>query len=192
MHTVISALFIGQSQAEAAIAELRTSGVPDTAISIIGSDGAPHAADGDLVVGSGVEGDRIVDSDGDERLNQQGGLHALRGVLGGGALGALLGVMTVPLVGPFVAAGAIVAAGTGFIIGASTGGIGEILTHHGIAEEDAAFYERELANGGVIVSVVASSTLDAPRIQQIMISSGGRSAASMSAPAAAAVPTEMA
>ena len=61
--------------------------------------------------------------------------------------------------GPFVAAGAIAqsaiggAAATGAALGAAAGGLTGALTDHGVADEDARYYEERIKTGGVFVSV---------------------------------------
>lgn len=170
MNMSHTAVFETTDAARDAIQGLRAAGVPDSAISVIGKDGT--VLDNDDI----PETDRVLDEEGDERLTTEGETHAMRGVLGGGALGALLGVAAVAIPGPgtIVAAGAIAAAGTGFLLGAGLGGLGELLTQHGVAPEDVAFYEERIGLGGVLVSVSNDAAASSAGVDDILASAGGR------------------
>src|SRR5437868_5142777 len=73
----------------------------------------------------------------------------------GGALGLLAGIgaLAIPGVGPFIAAGPIMAALSGAAIGATTGGIVGGLIGLGIPEIEAKRYEEKLKKGNYLVSV---------------------------------------
>ena len=68
------------------------------------------------------------------------------------------------------------AALTGTAIGAAAGGLGSLLTKHGVSEDDARYYEDRVNNGGVFVSVDNSASIDAARVSDILHSAGGHSA----------------
>src|SRR5512133_594655 len=76
------------------------------------------------------------------------------GVLGG-VLGWLVGIgaLAIPGVGPFIAAGPIMAALGGASIGAAAGGLVGALIGMGIPEYEAKRYEARLKEGRVLVSV---------------------------------------
>ncbi|HTH49378.1 MAG TPA: DUF3341 domain-containing protein [Candidatus Limnocylindria bacterium] len=73
----------------------------------------------------------------------------------GGALGWLAGIgaLAIPAVGPFVAAGPIMAALSGAALGAAVGGIGGALVGFGIPEYEARRYEGRVHAGGILISV---------------------------------------
>src|SRR6186713_205137 len=73
----------------------------------------------------------------------------------GGVLGWLVGIGTlaIPGVGPFIAAGPIMAALSGAAIGATTGGLIGGLIGLGIPEIEAKRYEERLLTGNYLVSV---------------------------------------
>lgn len=76
------------------------------------------------------------------------------GLVGGiGALLVELGVLAIPGVGPFLAAGPIAATLAGIIAGGSVGGIVGALVDLGISETDAKEYETYLNRGDIIVLV---------------------------------------
>lgn len=73
----------------------------------------------------------------------------------GGALGWLVGIgsLAIPGVGPFVAAGPIIAALSGAAVGAAVGGIGGGLIGLGMPEYEAKRYEGRIRAGNILVSV---------------------------------------
>ena len=83
------------------------------------------------------------------------------GVLGG-ALGWLAGIgaLAIPGVGPFIAAGPLMAALSGVAVGAAVGGIAGALVGMGIPEFEAKRYEGKIKSGNVLISV-HSETNDA-------------------------------
>jgi hypothetical protein len=73
----------------------------------------------------------------------------------GGALGwiAGIGAMAIPGVGPFIAAGPIMAALSGIAVGAAVGGIAGGLIGLGIPEIEAKRYEGKIKAGNILISV---------------------------------------
>ncbi len=95
------------------------------------------------------------------------------GILGG-ALGWLagIGVLAVPGLGPFVAAGPIMAALSGMAVGATVGGIGGALVGMGIPEFEAKRYEGKVKDGNILISVHANSVADTRRVKRIYEEAG--------------------
>jgi hypothetical protein len=81
------------------------------------------------------------------------------GVTAGGAIGGTLGllagigVLAIPGVGPFIAAGPIMAALAGLGVGGAVGGLIGALVGMGIPEFEAKRYEGWIKEGGVLLSV---------------------------------------
>lgn len=77
------------------------------------------------------------------------------GALFGGALGWLagIGMLAIPGLGPFVAAGPILAALSGAAIGAAVGGIAGALIGLGVPEFEAKRYEGKIREGNILMSV---------------------------------------
>jgi hypothetical protein len=73
----------------------------------------------------------------------------------GGALGwvAGIGALAIPGVGPFIAAGPIIAALSGAAVGATVGGIAGGLIGLGIPEIEAKRYEGKIKQGNILISV---------------------------------------
>jgi hypothetical protein len=90
------------------------------------------------------------------------------GVLGG-TLGWLAGIgaLAIPGVGPFVAAGPIVAALSGAAIGATAGGITGGLIGMGIPEYEAKRYEGKIKAGNILISVHADNSDEIDRAKEI-------------------------
>jgi hypothetical protein len=80
---------------------------------------------------------------------------AATGGLLGGALGWLAGIgaLAIPGVGPFVAAGPIMAALGGAAVGAATGGLTGALVGLGMPELEAKQYEAKIRSGNILMSV---------------------------------------
>jgi len=73
----------------------------------------------------------------------------------GGALGWLVGIgsLAIPGVGPFIAAGPIMAALAGAGVGAAVGGLTGALVGMGIPEYEAKQYEGKIKDGNILISV---------------------------------------
>ena len=73
----------------------------------------------------------------------------------GGVLGWLVGIgsLAIPGVGPFIAAGPILAALSGTAIGAAVGGVTGSLIGLGIPEYEVKNYEKKLKEGSILISV---------------------------------------
>ncbi len=80
---------------------------------------------------------------------------AVVGGLAAGALGWLVGIGTlaIPGVGPFIAAGPIMAALGGAAAGGAVGGVAGALIGFGIPEYEAKQYEGKVKNGNILISV---------------------------------------
>lgn len=109
------------------------------------------------------------------------------GVTTGGALGLLAGIGTlaIPGVGPFIAAGPIMAALSGTALGATTGGIVGGLIGLGIPEIEAKRYEERLKKGNNLISDHANDSDQLDRAKAIFKEAG---AEDISAVSEAAVP----
>lgn len=84
---------------------------------------------------------------------------AVTGAGAGGALGGTLGwlvgigTLAIPGLGPFIAAGPILAALSGAAVGAAVGGVTGALIGMGVPEFEAKQYEGKLKAGNVLISV---------------------------------------
>ena len=90
------------------------------------------------------------------------------GVLGG-ALGWLVGIgsLAIPGVGPFIAAGPIMAALAGAAVGAAAGGLAGALVGLGIPEYEAKRYEGKIREGNILISVHTDDGNEVNRAKEI-------------------------
>jgi len=105
---------------------------------------------------------------------------ATAGGVVGGALGLLAGVgmIAIPGVGPFIAAGPIMATLAGVGAGAATGGILGALVGAGIPEYEAKRYEGRVRDGGILVSVHCDNGDWVKKAKAILSSNGAEDVAS--------------
>lgn len=149
MSVVITRLFDTYEQAAQAVAELESSGIPHSDISIVANN-----AEGRI---GGPVGTTTVTSSAAQTEGEAGtgaGTGATIGtVLGGGAgLLAGLGMLAIPGVGPVIAAGWLVATAVGAGVGASAGGLLGSLVGAGVDEKDAHVYAEGVRRGGTLVT----------------------------------------
>ena len=92
----------------------------------------------------------------------------------GGTLGwiAGIGALAIPGIGPFIAAGPIMAALSGAAIGATMGGIAGGLIGLGIPEIEAKRYEGKLKEGNILISVHTDNSEEITRAKDIFTSAG--------------------
>lgn len=94
---------------------------------------------------------------------------ATTGAVTGGVLGGIagwlagIGTLAIPGLGPFIAAGPIMAALSGATVGAAAGGLTGALVGMGIPEFEAKRYEGKVRGGGILISV---HTEDSDEVKQ--------------------------
>ena len=98
------------------------------------------------------------------------------GVVLGGAMGWLLGVgaLAIPGLGPFIAAGPIMAALAGAGVGGTVLGIAGALIGMGIPEYEAKRYEGRVKDGGILLSVHSDSSESTKRAKLILQATGAQ------------------
>ena len=96
------------------------------------------------------------------------------GAVIGGALGWLAGIgaLAIPGVGPFIAAGPIVAALAGMGVGGAVGGVAGSLIGMGIPEYEAKRYEGRINKGNYLLSVHCDDSDWTKRAKEIMEQTG--------------------
>lgn len=101
---------------------------------------------------------------------------AVGGLAFGGALGWLAGAgaLAIPGIGPFVAAGPIMAALAAAGIGGTLGGITGALVGSGIPEDEAKKYESYLKDGGMLLSVHTDDKEWMEKARMILRSGGAK------------------
>jgi hypothetical protein len=113
------------------------------------------------------------------------------GAILGGTLGWLVGIgaLAIPGLGPFIAAGPIMAALAGAGVGGTVGGITGALVGLGIPEFEAKRYEGMVKSGGILLSVHADNSDWTSKAKEILercqvgdISSAGEASAESKSP----------
>lgn len=101
------------------------------------------------------------------------------GVLGG-VLGWLVGIgsLAIPGVGPFIAAGPIMAALAGAGVGAAVGGLSGALIGLGIPEYEAKQYEGKIKQGNILISVHSENSDEVKRAKDIFEHAGAHDVSS--------------
>jgi hypothetical protein len=108
----------------------------------------------------------------------------------GGTLGVLagIGLLAIPGLGPFIAAGPIMAGLAGLGVGGAVGGLTGALVGMGIPEFEAKRYEGRLKTGGILMSVHCDTAEEIKRAKEVLkatnaedVSSAGESSVSSGA-----------
>ena len=106
------------------------------------------------------------------------------GVTAGGAIGGALGVLAgvgalaIPGVGPFIAAGPIIAGLAGLGVGGAVGGLLGALVGMGIPEYEAKRYEGRVKGGGTLLSVHCDTSEQIARAKDLLKGTGAEDIAS--------------
>jgi hypothetical protein len=106
------------------------------------------------------------------------------GVTVGGAIGGTLGLLAgigalaIPGLGPFIAAGPIMAGLAGLGVGGAIGGVTGALVGLGIPEFEAKRYEGRLKNGGILLSVHCDTSDEIKRAKEVLKTTGAEDVSS--------------
>ena len=102
------------------------------------------------------------------------------GAVVGGALGWLVGIgaLAIPGLGPFIAAGPIMAALAGAGVGGALGGVAGALVGMGIPEYEAKRYEGRVKDGGILLSVHCDDSSWTKKAKKILERTGAEDVSS--------------
>jgi Protein of unknown function (DUF3341) len=102
------------------------------------------------------------------------------GALLGGGLGWLAGIgaLAIPGLGPFIAAGPIMAALAGAGVGGAVGGLTGALVGMGIPEYEAKRYEGRVKDGGILLSVHSDDSQWTQKAKEILERTGAQAVSS--------------
>jgi hypothetical protein len=119
-------------------------------------------------------GTREIATDKSTKAPEGAATGATSGAVIGGALGWLVGIgaLAIPGIGPFLAAGPIVAALAGVGVGGTLGGFTGALVGMGIPEYEAKRYEGRIQKGGILVSVHCETSDEIKTAKNIMENTG--------------------
>jgi hypothetical protein len=139
-NTAVFGIYTGEGAVENAVDTLRAEGFRNTDISVLFSDNA---------------GNKDFAHEKHTKAPEGVTAGAGAGVVIGGALGWLVGIgaLAIPGIGPFVAAGPIVAAMAGAGVAGTAGGLLGGLIGAGMPEYEAKRYEGRIRRGDMLLSV---------------------------------------
>jgi hypothetical protein len=148
-----------EAQADTIVAKLGTAGFSDNDISVLFPDKGSTRDFAHKKATKMPEGATVGASTG--------------GVVGG-TIGLLAGIgaLAIPGLGPFIAAGPIMAALSGGALGALGGGLTGALVGLGIPEYEAKRYEGKVKEGGILISVHSDSHDETKKAKDIFKESG--------------------
>lgn len=155
------------AQAEQIVTNLEASGFPTNDISVLLPDSTATGDFGHVKSSKASEGIAT---------------GATTGGLAGGTIGLLAGIgaLAIPGLGPFIAAGPIMAALSGAAVGATAGGVVGGLIGMGIPEIEAKRYEDHLKKGNFLISVHAANGDRIDRAKEIFDAAGAEDISTVS------------
>lgn len=142
MGTSVFCIASSETQANDIVSRLRIAGFTGNDISVLFPD---------------KSGTRDFAHEQNTKAPEGAAIGAGTGGIVGGAIGLLAGVglLAIPGLGPFIAAGPIMAALSGMAVGATVGGVGGALVGLGVPELEAKRYENKVKDGNILISAHA-------------------------------------
>jgi hypothetical protein len=159
MAKAVFALIDTESQAEQIVDNLKSAGFPNNDISVLFPDKG---------------GTRDFAHEQHTKAPEGAAAGAGTGGAIGGVLGWLVGIgsLAIPGVGPFIAAGPIMAALAGAGVGAAVGGLSGALIGMGIPEYEAKQYETKIKSGNILISVHTENSEERDQVKDIFERAG--------------------
>lgn len=165
-NTAVFGIYPTHGSADTAVDALRTEGFRSTDISVL-----------------------FPQNVGSKEFGHEKGTKSAEGAVAGGGTGAAIGgalgwlagigMLAIPGVGPFIAAGPIVAALAGMGAGGAIGGAAGALIGLGIPEYQAKRYEGRMRTGGILLSVHADNQEWAKKGKQVLEQTGAEDISSI-------------
>jgi hypothetical protein len=164
-NSVVFGIFSTKEQVETAVDEMKREGFRNADISVL----FPHN-----------EGTKDFALEKGTKSSEGAAAGATSGAVIGGALGWLvgIGVLAIPGLGPFIAAGPIMALISGVGVGATVGGLTGALIGLGIPEYLATRYEGRIKGGCILLSVHADDSKWIQKAKRILEQQGANDIAS--------------
>src|SRR5712664_1678955 len=164
-NTAVFGIYSSYGQVESAVDSLRAAGFRNTDISVLFPE---NVGSKDFAHHKGTKAPEGATT------------GAGTGALIGGGLGWLAGIgaLAIPGLGPFIAAGPIMAALAGAGVGGAVGGLTGALIGMGIPEYEAKRYEGRVKDGGILLSVHSDSSNESKRAKEILQRTGAQDVSS--------------
>ena len=166
-NTSVFGIFPSRSRLETSIDALRNSGFRALDISVLLPENY---------------GNKDIAVEKSNKAPEGAATGAVSGAVVGGALGWLVGVgmLAIPGLGPFIAAGPIMAALAGMGAGATVAGLTGALVGLGIPEYEAKRFEGRMKNGGILLSIHCDNSEWANKAKTILSNTGAEDISSTS------------
>jgi hypothetical protein len=164
-NTAVFGIYASQLNAEDGVEMLKVAGFRNTDISVLFPDN---------------EGSKDFAHEKNTKAPEGAVTGGASGALLGGALGWLAGIgaLAIPGVGPFIAAGPIIALLGGVGVGGAVGGLTGALIGAGMPEYEAKRYEGRIRKGGILLSVHCDNSDWVKRAEGILEQTGADDIAS--------------
>jgi hypothetical protein len=158
-NTAVFGIYATRTAVERAVDALKAAGFRNTDISVLFPE---NVGTKDFAVDKGT------------KAPEGAATGAGSGAVLGGTLGWLAGIgaLAIPGLGPFIAAGPIMAALAGAGVGGAVGGLTGALIGMGIPEYEAKRYEGRVKKGGILLSVHSDSSDWTKRAKEILERTG--------------------
>src|SRR6202167_2543320 len=167
-NTAVFGIYPTRMSAENAVDALKAANFRNSDISVL------------LPEGPGAPGTKDFAHEKNTKAPEGATTGAGTGALLGGGLGWLLGIgaLAIPGLGPFIAAGPIMAALAGAGVGGAVGGIAGALIGMGIPEYEAKRYEGRVKEGGILLSVHSDDSNWTTKAKKLLERTGATDVAS--------------
>ncbi len=160
-NRAVFGIYTSELTASEAVDRLRRAGFRNTDVSILYSDNV---------------GNKDLAHEKNTKAPEGAAAGATAGAVVGGALGwlASVGLLAIPGLGPFVAAGPILGILSGAGAGGAVGGVAGALVGAGMPEYEAKRYEGRVHKGGVLLSVHCDDGDYEKRAKQLLLDTGAQ------------------
>ncbi len=164
-NTAVFGIYKSVAQVQSAVDQMKAAGFRNTDISVLMAEN---------------EGTKDFAHEKNTKAPEGAATGAGSGVVLGGALGWLAGIgaLAIPGVGPFIAAGPIMAALAGAGVGGALGGLIGTLVGMGIPEYEAKRYEGRIKQGDILLSVHCDDSEWVSRAKEMLEQTGAEDIAS--------------
>jgi hypothetical protein len=164
-NTAVFGIYSNRTVVDSAVDALKAAGFKNTDISVLFPEN---------------EGTKDFAHEKDTKAPEGATAGAGTGALLGGGLGWLVGIgaLAIPGLGPFIAAGPIMAALAGAGVGGAVGGLTGALIGMGIPEYVAKRYEGRVKDGGILLSVHSDDSQWTKKAKEILERTGAQDVSS--------------
>jgi len=164
-NTAVFGIYTGRSSVETAVEALKAPGFSNSDVSVLFPEN---------------QGTKDFAHEKNTKAPEGATTGAGTGALLGGGLGWLAGIgaLAIPGLGPFIAAGPIMAALAGAGVGGAVGGLTGALIGMGIPEYEAKRYEGRVKDGGILLSVHSNSSEETKKTKEILERTGAQDVSS--------------